>query len=182
MRPLWPKAMNVIGFQAVWLACVAGAGHGDPWLGPALALIFALATLRFGDRAGADLRVLMISLPLGFALDSSLSWRGWLVYTQPWPWHYVAPVWIWGLWLGFAMTLNHSLAFLRDRPWLAALFGLFGGPMAYWSAAGAFDAIEFGAPVGWVMIAIALAWAIVLPALFAIDRQIERFWLREALA
>lgn len=182
MRPLWPKAMNVIGFQTVWLACVAGAGHGDLWLGPVLALAFVAATLRFGDRARADLRMLMISLPLGFALDSALSWSGWLIYRQPWPWQFAAPVWIWGLWLGFAMTLNHSLAFLRDRPLLATLLGLFGGPMAYWSAAGAFDAIEFGAPVAWVMIAIALTWALVLPALFAIDRRIERHYLRTVLA
>ena len=64
------------------------------------------------------------------------------------------------------------MAFLRERPRAAALLGLFGGPLAYWAAAGAFDAVSFGAPVAWVMGALALGWAVVLPALFALDAKL----------
>ena len=159
-----------------------GAGSGLIWVGPVSAAIFALTMLRYGGKAAADLRLLAIALPLGFALDSAFAASGWLQYAQAWPSPHASPVWIWAMWTGFAMTLNHSLAFLRERPWLAAGFGLFGGPMAYWTAAGAFDAVSFGAPVLWVLIALAVSWALALPLLFALDRRMATMWLQESIA
>ena len=172
MRPSLLAAGNVLGFQAVWLASVAGAGAGLPWAGPLAAALFTALTLRFGRRARADLRLLAVALPLGLALDSGFAASGWLVYAEAWPWASMAPVWIWSLWVGFALTLNHSMAFLRDRPLAAALLGAIGGPLAYWSAAGAFDAVSFGAPVAWVVGALAVGWATLLPLLFHLDRRL----------
>lgn len=163
---------NVVGFQAVWLASIAGAGQGFLWTGPLAAVLFVAATLALGGKARADLRLLAVALPLGILLDSAFAASGWLRYAQPWPWVWAAPVWIWSLWAGFALTLNHSLSFLRDRPWVAAGFGLVGGPLAYWTAAGAFDAVSFGVPLLWVMLALAAGWALVLPLLFGIDRRL----------
>lgn len=179
---MWLKAFNVVGFQLVWLACVAGAGSGLPWAGPVAAILFALVMLRFGGKARDDLRLLALALPLGFVLDSALAYSGWLHYAQAWPWLKAAPVWIWALWSGFALTLNHSLAFLRERPWLAAGFGLIGGPMAYWAAAGAFDAVDFGAPVPWVIAALGLGWALILPMLFALDKRVAAIRLQASPA
>jgi len=180
---MWLRALNIVGFQLVWLACVAGAGHGSIWAGPIAALIFTLLTLRYGGKAIADLRLLALALPLGFALDSAFAASGWLRYSLAWPWLNASPVWIWAMWTGFAMTLNHSLAFLRDKPWLAAAFGFLGGPLAYWTAAGAFDAVSFDAPVLWVLSALACAWALALPLLFALDKRLTTVArLRESLA
>ncbi len=165
-------AGNVVGFQGVWLASIAGAGAGYAWTGPLAAALFTAATLAFGGKARADLRLLAIALPLGWLLDSAFAASGWLLYAQPWPWAWAAPVWIWALWVGFAMTLNHSMAFLAGKPWLAAAFGALGGPLAYWTAAGAFDAVSFGRPVPWVLLALAAGWAVLLPLLFALDRRL----------
>ncbi|MFY2762511.1 DUF2878 domain-containing protein [Arenimonas sp. MALMAid1274] len=166
-------AANVVGYQLVWLASVAGAGQGMAWAGPLASLVFVALTLAFGGKRQADLRILGLALVLGFVLDTAFAASGWLVYAQAWPWAWAAPVWIWSLWAGFAMTLNHSMAFLHDRPWAAALLGLFGGPLAYWAAAGAFDAVSFGAPVPWVIAALALGWAVVLPLLLALQRRLS---------
>lgn len=179
---MWLKAFNIVGFQLVWLACVAGAGSGLIWTGPMAAAIFAATVLGYGGKAAADLRLLAIALPLGFTLDSAFAASGWLRYAQAWPSPHASPIWIWAMWTGFAMTLNHSLARLREQPWLAAGFGLLGGPLAYWTAAGAFDAVSFGAPVPWVLIALACSWALALPLLFALDRRMTTAWFREALA
>lgn len=179
---MWLKAFNILGFQLVWLACVAGAGGGLIWVGPTAAVVFAAAMLRFGGKARADLRLLAIALPLGFVLDSGFAASGWLRYSFPWPWLHASPVWIWAMWTGFAMTLNHSLAFLRERPWLAAAFGMLGGPLAYWVVAGAFDAVSFGAPVLWVLGALALSWGLALPFLFALDARFGAARLRESMA
>lgn len=173
---------NVVGYQAVWLASVAGAGIGLAWAGPVVALAFVVATLAFGGKRAQDLRLLAVALPLGILLDTAFAASGWLRYAEPWPWTWAAPAWIWSLWAGFAMTLNHSMAFLRERPLAAALLGLFGGPLAYWAAAGAFDAVSFGAPVAWVMGALAVGWAVVMPALFALDSRLAAPVADKALA
>lgn len=170
MNRLLAMAGNVVGFQLVWLASIGGAGAGLAWAGPAAAALFVALTLAFGGKWREDLRMLAIALPLGFAMDSAFAASGWLVYAEPWPWASLAPVWIWSLWAGFALTLNHSMAFLRDHPAAAALFGLFGGPLAYWTAAGAFEAVSFGSPVLQVMAALAIGWAVILPLLFALGR------------
>jgi hypothetical protein len=163
-------AGNVVGFQLVWLASIGGAGAGLAWAGPVAAAAFVAATLAFGGKRREDLRLLLVALPLGFAMDSGFAASGWLVYAQAWPWPSLAPVWIWSLWAGFALTLNHSMAFLQHRPFAAAVFGGVGGPLAYWTAAGAFDAVSFGAPVPWVLGALAVGWAAMLPLLFALHR------------
>ena len=163
---------NVVGFQAVWMASIAGAGQGYAWTGPLAALVFVAAMLAFGGKTRQDLRMLALALPIGFLLDTAFAASGWLRYAEPTPWVFAAPVWIWSLWAGFALTLNHSMAFLRGRPWACALFGLVGGPLAYWTAAGAFDAVSFGVPVAWALAALAIGWAAVLPLLFGLDQRL----------
>ncbi|GAB2492019.1 DUF2878 domain-containing protein [Arenimonas alkanexedens] len=175
-------ASNVLGYQAVWFASVAGAGAGYAWAGPAAALVFVAATLALGGQRARDLRLLALALPLGILLDTAFAASGWLRYAEPWPFVWAAPVWIWSLWAGFTMTLNHSMAFLRERPLAASLLGLFGGPLAYWAAAKGFDAVSFGAPFAWVMGALALGWALVLPALFALDSRLASPAPKKALA
>ncbi|MBW8367926.1 MAG: DUF2878 domain-containing protein [Arenimonas sp.] len=164
---------NVVGYQVVWLASTAGAGQGVAWAGPLAAVLFVAAVLAFGGKARQDLRILGIALAVGLLLDSAFAASGWLVYAEPVPWTFAAPVWILALWAGFAMTLNHSLDFLRERPWMSAVFGLVGGPMAYWGAARAFDAVSFGVPLPWAMAALALGWAAAMPLLFALDQRLS---------
>ncbi len=163
---------NVVGFQAVWLASIAGAGQGLAWTGPLAAVLFVAAMLAFGGKARQDLRMLAIALPIGFLLDSAFAASGWLRYAEPVPWASAAPVWIWSLWAGFALTLNHSMDFLRARPWASAAFGLAGGPLAYWTAAGAFDAVDFGVPMAWALAALAIGWAAVLPLVYGLDQRL----------
>lgn len=167
------KVANAVGYQAVWLACVAGAGAGFPWLGPAASLVFVVLMLCLGGRARDDLRLLMLALATGMLLDGAFAATGWMRYAASWPWAGAAPVWILALWASFALTMNHSLAFLRHRPLLTATLGFFGGPLAYASAAGAFDAVDFGAPMPWVMAALAVGWACALPLIFRIDDHFQ---------
>jgi hypothetical protein len=164
-------ALNVAGFQAVWLCCVAGAGRGLLWPGLLAAALFAALTLAFGGQRGRDLRALILLLPLGIAVDSVFAASGWLAYAMPVPSSFLAPAWIVALWVGFILTLNHSLGFLRDRPWLAALFGLVGGPLAYSASARVFDAVDFGVAATQVLLAVALAWALFMPVAFALLKR-----------
>lgn len=168
------KLANALGFQLVWLAAVAGAGNALPWAGPVAALVFAALMLAWGGQRTRDLRLLVWALPMGLALDSGFAASGWLLFAEPGPLPWLAPAWIAALWLGFALTLNHSLAMLRQQPWLAALFGLLGAPMAYWIAASAFSAVSFGASTPLVLTALGVGWALLLPALLRVDGRVRQ--------
>jgi len=168
-RPALPMLANVLGYQTVWFACVGGAASGRPWLGVLAALAFALATLALAGSRAADLRTLAVVLPLGFLLDSGLVASGWISYSPSGPAQALAPIWIASIWLAFAFTLNHSLAFLRPHRALTALLGLAGGPLAYWGASRAFGVIEFAQPAVMTLVVVGLCWAVLLPLLFALD-------------
>ena len=164
---------NLIGYQIVWFSAVIGAGQGLAWPGVVAATLVIAAQLAASATARADLRLAGGAVLCGVALDGSLSALGWARYAaDAWP----APLWILALWAAFALTLNHSLAYLRPRPWLACVFGAVGGPLAYWGAARGWQPVQFEAPAWRATAALAAGWALALPALTAGARR----WTREA--
>lgn len=158
-------AMNVVGFQACWLGFVASAANDRPWLGFVPLAIFATWQLAVTEHRRADLLIVAIAVAGGFVVDSLFAATGLLQYRAPTPSPSLAPVWILGMWAGFALTLNHSLAFLRSRVVAAALFGLVGGPLAYFVAASAWNAVAFGESRLAALLALAVAWGLATPLL-----------------
>jgi len=141
--PAWSwTVLNVLGFQAVWLVSVIGAGRGLWWPGLVVAVLFAALTLAFTPERNRDLRTLSIALPLGFLMDSILVQSQSLQFACPYPLPGLAPVWIMALWLGFALTLNHSLHSIYAKALPTFLFGLLGGPVAYSIATMRFEAMS----------------------------------------
>jgi hypothetical protein len=163
---------NAALFQVVWFATVAGAGAGFWWTGVPALLAFAVWQMKTSRWPRADLALVAVAIVLGFVIDSLLIAGGWLRYVTPLPSPQFAPVWILVLWAGFALTVNHSLAFLKQRMALAVLFGVFGGPLAYIGAARLFQAVTFTAPQMQVLVALAVAWAIATPLLLAIATRL----------
>jgi hypothetical protein len=153
--------LNLVGFQVVWYACVIGAGNQMIWPGCLAAIIFAAVTCLYGGKTRQDIKVISICLPIGFSLDSLLAYSNLLDYAQHWPSPQFAPAWILAMWLGFAATLNHSMKFLHNNPWLAAAFGFLGGPLAYYGAGRLFEAVSFEHSNS--LLYTALAWGIAVP-------------------
>ena len=169
--PTWAfTALNILGFQVVWLLCVYGAGNGN-WLpGLAAALLFSLITLSFSKDRQSDLRTLAIALPIGFVMDSLLVKSGCLDFASPFPWENLAPLWIMSLWLGFALTLNHSLQSIYRRAVPTFLFGLLGGPLAYGIASYRFGAMSVQTDLMTCALLVGLVWGIGLSLIRLIDR------------
>jgi hypothetical protein len=155
---------NFLGYQAVWFIAVLGAARDTSW--PALAAIAAFAAWQLGvsRTRGADLKLMGVALVSGVLLDGALASSGLLRYAAPAPALPAggAPLWILALWVAFALTLNHSLAWLRRRLGAAALLGAIGGPLAYAAAARLDGAVVFGAPRGFAAAALAAGWALAL--------------------
>ena len=166
--------LNVVFFQALWLASVGGAGRGYWWLGLPVLGVFLVYHFAVSSCRTADAQLLAISVVLGFIADSVLLQLGLLRFEQPNPWANFAPLWIVTLWAGFALTLNHSMSFFQTRPIAAVLFGFFGGPLAYYVAANVWKAAIFTAPPLHVYGALALVWAIMTPLLLKIGLNLQR--------
>jgi len=164
---------NLVGFQAVWWACVLGAGSGTVWAGPVAAMIYAALHFSLTPNRQRDLRLLAMALVFGLLLDGALGASGLLSYAGAGDYPALAPGWILALWAAFALTLTHSMAWFINRPWAAAGFGLIGGPVAYAGASAAAGAVAFPQGSVLALLAVGLGWALALPLLYALDRRMS---------
>jgi hypothetical protein len=126
---------NLLAFQLGWFACVLGAARGRPWAGTCVALLLVGAHLWRTPRRAAEWRLIATAALLGAVGDTLLARSGWLRYAAGALLPATAPLWIIALWMLFATTLRHSLAWLQRRPLVSAACGALGGPLAYFGGA-----------------------------------------------
>lgn len=168
--PAWAAtAFNVIGFQMVWLACVWGAARGTWPIGLYAAIAFTVACFWLSAQRRRDALTLLIAMPVGFLMDSILAKSGLLGFAGAYPSVHWAPLWIMALWLGFAMTLNHSLQPIYQNPRWTFLFGFLGGPLAYAIASLRFDAMHLKTEPLAALLAVALVWGFGLTLIRKLD-------------
>jgi len=164
--------INVALFQLAWFAAVLGAARGVPWLGPLALLPVVAVHLALSDNRAGELKLLAAAGGLGFCFDSALMATGtFLPVGAPLPFPF-SPLWMVGLWINFATTLNVSLAWLRGRHLAAALFGAVGGPLAYYS--GARLGATVGIPGTGEMLTLAIGWGLMTPLLFWLAGRLGR--------
>ena len=173
-KQLLKKLGNAVGFQLAWVASVWGGAIGLIWPAGLILACFVIYTLLDQQSRRADLRMLLIVVPLGYGLDSFLVATNVYEFAHQSSDAVLAPVWIAFLWVGFALTLNHSLSFLRTHNALPAFFGLAGAPLAYWVAGNAFNAVTFNYPLAQTLVLIGLLWALALPIWLHLGSQPDR--------
>jgi len=157
--------LSFVGLQVGWLACVLGAAHGRPWIGPAVVLATLVIHVRAqppADRA-REVLVLAVAAVLGLLVDTTLISAGVITAGAV----TVSPVWLIALWpnVAAATARTGSLAFLDERPILASLVGAVAAPLAY-QAGSRLGAIGLGNDAARALLAIGAAWSCVLPTFF----------------
>lgn len=164
--------LNFTLSQAAWFACVLGAAHGLPWLGPAAVALFLGLCLKLSDKPAAELKLYASAALIGFIFDTGMAAAGFffpLPHLLPAPW---SPLWLIVMWPNLAAMLNVSLAWLKGRYLLASALGAVGGPLAYYGGA------KMGAVVvmpGFSdLLAQAAGWAVVTPLLFLLAAYYRR--------
>jgi hypothetical protein len=174
---------NIVVFQVAWFLSVIGGAQQMPWLGPVAAMVAITLHLRTAHRRFEELLLVLICAVIGGCFDSLLVAAGWVTYKAGLFSEYFAPYWIITLWMMFGMTLNVSLRWLRGRPRLAALLGLYGGPASY-IAGQALGGIVFINQFA-ALAALAIGWAIMLPLLMRLAANLDgmpgprRNWIAE---
>ncbi len=119
---------NLGAFQLGWFACVLGGSL----IGGVLVMAILAIHLAWLAHPG-EWRWLVGFAALGLVVDGGLAWAGGFVFSEP----TLLPLafWLWALWPLFATLLQHSLAWLWQRPWLALLGGAISGPLSYFGGA-----------------------------------------------
>lgn len=158
---LW---INAIFYQVAWLITIAGAARGWWWAGPAALLLSAGWQIVRLSLRRADTLLVLYAAAIGFVIDSMFAQADLIRYAAAMPWAHLAPIWIVALWMSFALTLNHSLAYLKTHALVAAALGGIGAPLAYLAAA-RLGALTFPAGSLPALPWLAAAWAAITPAL-----------------
>jgi hypothetical protein len=164
------KIINFLLFQLIWFVCILGAAINETHA--ALALSMLLISLHFylNKNKKNELKILLTASIIGFLFDGVLLKTGLVTYANP-GWSYsLTPLWIVVLWMGFAITLNSSLNWLKTKLNLSVLFGAIGGPLAY-IAGEKLGAVTLMTPN--TIIAISIGWSIITPLLIYISKKIS---------
>lgn len=166
---------NFVLFQLGWLVSVVGAARGYPVAGVVYAVAWVvLHHWHIRRHRVRELLLVLAAAGLGFTVDSLLALGGYIAFPAHASLGFPTTVWMVGLWAMFAMTLRHSLSWLRRRYTAAALLGAVFGPLAYW-AGSRIGAIQLG---DGAVAAIAAAWTVGMICLLKLER-LTRFTIQD---
>ena len=156
---------NFLAFEAAWFAAVTGGAAGRGAL-MSLGVVAVVAVHLFLNRARLRSEVwLILAVTLfGILLEAGFMGAGLIRYAGTVEGQMLPPIWIAALWFGFGTLPNASLAWLKGRWKTQVLLGALFGPLTYWAG------VKLGAATipegGGALLAISLAWAMALPAIF----------------
>lgn len=130
--------IQYVGFKLSWLAAAYGAVEGPPWsyYGAIPFLVWLAIHVAYYRKFWELWYALSVGL-MGTIIDTCYASTGFIVYNGPYPvLDFLAPMWITAIWMGLAITLDHSLDILIGKPIWTYFVGAIFGPLAYWSGDG----------------------------------------------
>ena len=152
--------INGLMFNVSWFAIVSTQ---SPVLAPLVACAHLVLHFLLMGKGLVEVRLILAVTLFGVVLDQLLFSLG--VFNTGGV-ASAAPVWISCLWPVLATTFMHAFSGLRDRPWLASIFGAVGGAGSYIAGTGLTE-VQFGSPT-WGPLVMATLWALLFPTLLLI--------------
>jgi hypothetical protein len=122
---------NILGLQCTWAACAYGATHGMTLLGVYIGLTYICLHFLFIKTRLRDFIIMLIIGALGMAIDSSLALLSITSFPNYENGLIPIPFWLISLWLVFALTVPHSLYWLKNNLLVAVVAGAIGGSFSY---------------------------------------------------
>jgi hypothetical protein len=169
-----PKILlNFVAFQVAWFACVLGGANDQSLAGTMVVGAVICLHLALAQRPRPEALLIALAAVIGLVWESWLVTLGLIRYPAGNLAPGLAPYWIVAMWALFATSLNLSMAWLKGRMWLAALFGAVGGPLAY-LAGERLGGLQMPDPV-LALGAQALGWAVLFPMLTGLAARLNGF-------
>ena len=161
---------NFIGLQIGWFACVVGAAQGYPLVAVAVASIIVILHLLRDNNLYSELCLIISAVFIGIIWESLLLASGWLAYASSGSAN-IAPIWLVAMWALFATTINHSMAWLKNRYFLALLLGAVFGPLAFIAGENLGAVVFLDRTVALTLLAV--GWAVLMPLLLWLAEQFK---------
>lgn len=172
-------AINSLLFYVVWIVTIWRVNQGDQLTGFFITLAIVLIYLIPNpNRKNEALFFFLVTL-LGTGIDSLWAYTHLIYFSHGYSCPSIAPIWISSLYLLFAYATSTGLVWLQNRPFLASVCGMIGGPLSYLAAFKA-GVGEPGEPLHVVMIILGIAWALIMPAVILLHRMIVQQEVFEA--
>jgi hypothetical protein len=165
--------LNFIAFQVAWFACVLGAANDQAVAGTLVVGAVIGLHLTLARRSLPEALLIVVVAVVGLVWDSLLVMLGLMSFPTGNFAPGLAPYWIIAMWALFATSLNLSMAWLKGRPWLAAVSGAIGGPLAF-LAGERLGGLQMADPV-LALGAQAIGWAVMLPMLAHLAARLNGF-------
>ncbi len=167
-------AQNFILFQIGWFSSVlAGASSDYHWLGVAVVAAIIAVHLVRARRVSDEILLVLATTALGTTWDSMLLNAGLYSFSHGVLVSGLVPLWLIAMWALFATTLNVSMAWMKNRYLLAALFGAAGGPLAYY-AGHRLGAVEFSDTLT-ALLAVGAGWTVIMPLLVLLSARYDGY-------
>ena len=165
-------AVNILGHQLAWWACVLSARADAASVGIGVTAGVVAVHLIVSPARSFEVWFIPFAAVLGYAVDTIATLLGALQFHgNPQP-ALPTPLWIAALWLAFATTIHTSVSWLNNRLIVAALLGAASGPLAY--AAGAALSVVTMPQPAFSVVVLVLLWGGTLPVLVLIARRAAR--------
>lgn len=119
-------------FYLGWLVCLYQATGPYPYIGPAVVLAILVCHFIVFKGDSADLILCLSLAAIGTLVDTLYALAGMFVFAggyESFP--FLAPLWITSLWALYAISVNHSLQWLRWNIFLSAGMGAAGAISSY---------------------------------------------------
>ncbi len=162
--------MNFVYFQVLWFGNILLGNVFVP-----VSIVILLLHLKQSLNYENDLIIMSVCGLGGFLLDSALIHFGVMEFNHGQISSFFIPPWLIMIWLGFAMTLNHSMHYFQQKPLWAFIGGGIAGPLSYLAGA-RLGAIEV--PLGYMttFIVFACIWA---PLFYLLTRWAKSLNLKD---
>jgi len=155
---------NFILFQTAWFVTIFSAASDKPYIGVLFTILWMLFHLSVvASKRKSELMLIASAVLIAAIFESTLLISGFISYPEHAVLFTLVPLWMITLWINLALTINHSMSWLKGRYVLSASLAAIAGPLTY-AAGERFDAIILhGMPS---LIAISIIWLFAMPLLF----------------
>jgi len=165
--------LGFLAFQAAWWAAILAAPRGLDVLGIAAVVALNAPFVWTSGSRRAFAAFVAAATAFGVVVDSAMLAVG--VFDIAAGWHPVAWLcapWLAAMWTNLAVSIDTCMGWMKGRPLLASAFGAIGGPLSYW-AGERLGVISFPMPTAGALAALAVAWAVAMPALLWMRARAE---------
>ena len=162
--------VNAVLFQILWFAAILGSAKLLMWPSILACVVLAIWQLNPTRRHATDLKLVGAAIFIGLVGDTLLLHFNLFKFTYSFPIAKITPLWIIFMWIGFALTINHSMKWINLHPLLPAILGLIFAPLSYLAGL-RLGAVEYLADPLLISVCIGIIWAIAMTILARISTQ-----------